>query len=218
MSSPEDTKTDAPKPDVKGPFLRGGSTKSVTTVATIYDNASVGSRERADGSGQTKPGAFVNAEMARFAGANPDQKPQFNPAYRMETTVDAEGKTQRSTGVFYTEDEIASMRQAAGENVQDIYRHVDGQPTDEKIGQTMVFDADLIIDKERGGVRINHKSAKPTEVDVPANIQDAQFEGRKADVEQLRSQAKETSKKVEAQTEKSAQGAEQAVETEPEFG
>lgn len=218
MTSAENTEK-ATKPSVKGPFLVGGSTKGVTTVATIYNNASVASRERSDGSGMTKPGAFVNAEMARFEGANPNQKPQFDPSFRTEITTNEAGEKQRSTGVFYTEDEIASMREAAGANTQDIYRHVDGKPTDEKIGETMVFDADVIIDKERGGLRINHKSAKATEVAVPENIQDAQFEGRKADVATLRSQAKETSKKVEASAEKSAEAAEApAVEEEPQFG
>lgn len=213
--------TEAPKASKgKAPFLRGGSTKDITTVVTIYDNAKVDSRERADGSGMTKPGAFVNAEMARFEGANPNQKPQYNPAFRTEAVTNEAGETRHNTGVFYTDDEIESITTAAADNVQPIYRHVNGEPTDERIGVTMVVDVDAIIDKERGGLRMNHKTAKETKVEVPASIQDAQFEGRKADVQTLKAQAKETSKKVEAASEKSAEGAEApaAQADEPEFG
>ena len=214
MTAPATQETDAKKPRVQAPYFQGGSTKGVTTVAVIYDNSRVESRDRSDGKGKTTPGSFVNAEMARFEGANEKQNPQWDPSYRSEQVVDDAGQTRYNTGVFYTDKELASFREAAGANVQPVYRFKDGKATDEKIGEVLVFDADVLFDRERGGVRINHKSAKETSVAVPSDVRDAQFQGRLADREVLTSRAAE--RRASKETENPAPQAEAPVASAPE--
>lgn len=217
--APENTAAEAPKKnEVRMPHIRGASTKGITTVVTIYDNATVEARPRKDGSGMTSPGAFVNAEMARFEGANPDHSPQWRPDFRSEKVTNEAGETRYNTGVFYTQNEINSFMEAGKGNAETLYRHVNGEPTDEKIGVTMVIDVDTIIDKERGGLRMNHKTATETKAAIPEEgIQNAQFQGRARDREVLTAKAKENTKKTEASASKAEPEA-QAVADEPEFG
>lgn len=182
----------------KAPFLRGeGSMKGVTIVATVYDNAVREPVERENGE-MSKGGAFIKNELARFDNANDKVGPQFEPALHYERKTDPDtGKTWDNKSSFYTADSVEAMREASGANSQPIFRHVDGKQTDERIGEVLVFDADLRYGKD-GGMFCPAEGIKPTAINVPKDIQGAQFAAVTGDRKVLRENMAEKNAAKEA--------------------
>lgn len=173
-------------------YLRGGSTKGVVLVGKLYDNAKFEGKAKEDGT-STKSGQFIDFEIARFVDANgkkanDNQPKQFQPSLRNTKSQTRENTFDR--GVAYNEDELASFIAAAGPNVENILNHNTG----EQIGKLIVLQADILPSKtpdKQSYLRVNHKSAAPiTDITLPENVREAQFEGIQNDISTLQADKK----------------------------
>lgn len=205
--------------------LRGkGNTKGVSLILKQYDNQAF---ENAKGGG-----SFIDAEVARFVDtngvqANPNVPPQKIPNLRNTKSTKKGFEDKYDNGVAYTAEEIANFEKAAGDNIQPLVNNKTG----ETIGRVLVLDADVIphtqkIDRSlpedaKGNtmsfLRINHKSVKPTELAVPENVRDAQFQAIAADREALKN-APEAESGVSAEAPAPEAEAEAAKDEGPDFG
>jgi len=189
MAESNETKSnDKPKP--RTPFYpKGCTTKGLNLVVSVYDSSSVPARPKADGS-MTKPGHFVNAELSQIdgipAGLTSAGVPQYSAALIQREQQGEDGKVRYNTGQFYTEDELASIREAIGDRGQPLYKHdAEGNAIGEPIGVVGVVTADVIL----SSAKLNHKSLKAYEGPLPEDIKSAQFEGSRRDVATLRAEA-----------------------------
>jgi hypothetical protein len=194
-------------------YLRGGSTKGVVLVGKLYDNATFAGKTKEDGVTQVKGGQFIDFEIARFVDANDkqvnDKQPrQFNPSLRNTKSKTRENSFDR--GVAYNEDELASFIAAAGPNIESILNHNTGA----QVGKLIVLQADVIPSKNSDGqsyLRVNHKSAAPvTDISLPENIREAQFEGIQNDIASL--QAEKQGKEDEGTAPETEAAADKAIE------
>ncbi|WP_192713306.1 hypothetical protein [Rhodococcus sp. OAS809] len=192
-------------------YLRGGSTRGLVLVGKLYDNASFEGKVKEDGT-PTKGGQFIDFEIARFVDANDkqvndNQPKQFQPSLRNTKSKTRENSFDR--GVAYNEDELASFIAAAGPNVENILNHNTG----EQVGKLIVLQADVIPTKVDGQsyLRVNHKSAAPvTDIALPENIREAQFEGIQNDIAGL--QAEKQSKVEEGKAPEAAAAVDKPAE------
>lgn len=212
----------------KSPDFPDASTKGVTTLIKLYDT------DQGKTTAKGNEYGFVHAEMARFEGANSNQNPQVNPAYYSKQALNedgsprkgANGKDLYNTGQPYSKAEIDNLLAAAGPNVQTLYKHApdaDGNmvKTDEVIGKAAVVDINLMFDKDRGGLRMNHKTAKAYEGPVPEDAISAQFDAVRAESTKVLSDiaAKKEAKAsaaIESQA-NPAPAAPEAANDQPEF-
>lgn len=194
-------------------YLRGGSTKGVVLVGKLYDNATFAGKTKEDGVTQVKGGQFIDFEIARFVDANDkqvnDKQPrQFNPSLRNTKSKTRENSFDR--GVAYNEDELASFIAAAGPNIESILNHNTGA----QVGKLIVLQADVIPSKNSDGqsyLRVNHKSAAPvTDISLPENIREAQFEGIQNDIASL--QAEKQGKEDEGTAPETEAAADKAID------
>ncbi len=215
-------KTEAAKTDnktkVRTPvYPRGCTTKNLNLVVEIFDNAKVPAREKADGS-MTTPGHFVNFELSQIpevpSGLTKEPYPQLNASLVTKERVGEDGKKTYSTGQFYTDAEMESIRAAIGDKGQPIYKHEANEAGErvqvgEPIGVVGVVSGDVIIASNK----VNHKSLRGYEGPLPESIQTAQFEGNKA----ARAAALESiAKSKEAKAAKSSKSAEAPAAEAPE--
>lgn len=184
---------------------KGGTTKDLTMVATMYDSA----KHTNEKTGKTT--RWLDVRIAQFPGANPDMPNQEVPSLYCEKGKD--GRVE--TGKPYYEGQVEAMREASGDNVQPLL-----DKNGEKVGEVFVFNADVMLKQQV----INSKTISPIPegLEVPDNVSEVEFQICK-EIREAKAAAKsKEDKPKEAEAPQAEAEAEEQVEApqadnEPDF-
>lgn len=182
---------------------KGGTTKDLTMVATMYDSAKYTNEK----TGKTT--RWLDVRIAQFPGANPDMPNQEVPSLYCEKGKD--GRVE--TGKPYYEGQVEAMREASGDNVQPLL-----DKNGEKVGEVFVFNADVMLKQQV----INSKTITPIPegLEVPDNVAEVEFQICK-EIREAKAAAKakeDKPKEAEApQAEAEAQAEAPQADNEPDF-